>query len=97
MRYITIAVIALAVLVSSISISVVYASTSNFTKYSSLEKLSNAIDDKKFQDNDINWKQFKNWTAYQIADKDTKHCIQHRYDLSSNLADYEVYDCVDHD
>jgi hypothetical protein len=79
-------------------VSVVYyasASTNNFYKYGSIEDLSHAIHEKKFADDSINWQKYKAWTPFELADDDLKDCLKHRHDLSSNLADYEIYNCYE--
>lgn len=73
----------------------VEASTNNFYKYGSIEHLSDAIDEGEFVDDSINWKKYKNWTHFELASEDLRDCIEHRYDLSNNLADYEIYNCYE--
>ena len=44
-------------------------------------------------DDDINWKKFKNSGTYEDADKDTKNCFKAAHDRGDNLAGYEVEGC----
>mgnify|MGYP001572385439 CR=1 FL=1 len=73
------------------------ASTDNFHKYSNIKKLSDAIDDNKFDDDNINWNDFKSWNGFAGATESVQHCIIKAEHLGDNLGDYEIYDCVDVD
>lgn len=64
-------------------------------KYSDIEELAEAIDDNKFDDDDINWNDFKKSTIYKEADDETQDCIKDAADLGDNLSDYEILDCYD--
>ena len=63
-------------------------------KYHSLKSLANAIDDGKFDDNNINFGHFKHTGAWKDADHDERDCIKDAAHLGDNLADYEILDCA---
>jgi len=52
-----------------------------------------AGDDYDTDDDDINWKKFKNSDTYKDADKDTKKCFKNAHDKGDKLAGYEVEGC----
>jgi hypothetical protein len=52
-----------------------------------------AGDDYDKDDDDINWKKFKDSDTYKDADKDTKKCFENAHDRGDNLAGYEVEGC----
>lgn len=64
-------------------------------KYDDIEELAEAIDDNKFDDDDINWKDFKSTAIYKEADDETQDCIEDAAELGNNLSDYEILDCYD--
>ncbi len=52
-----------------------------------------AGDDYDTDDDDINWKKFKNSDTYKDAGKDTKKCFKNAHDKGDKLAGYEVEGC----
>lgn len=62
-------------------------------KYKDIEHLYHAIDNGKFDDNNINWNHFKNSPVFENATSKIQHCIVKAEHLGDNLADYEIYDC----
>jgi len=46
-------------------------------------------------DDDINWKKFKNSNTYEDANKKTQKCFERAHDRGDNLAGYEVKKCED--
>ncbi|HEX2304928.1 MAG TPA: hypothetical protein VHH33_01440 [Nitrososphaeraceae archaeon] len=48
-------------------------------------------------DDDINWKKFKNSDTYKDADDDVQDCFKDAHDRGDNLAGYEVENCEDSD
>lgn len=46
-------------------------------------------------DDDINWKKFKNSNTYEDANKKTQKCFERAHDRGDNLAGYEVEKCED--
>lgn len=64
-------------------------------EYKDLEDLYYAIDDNEFDDDNINWKDFKNSHVYENSTKEMQKCIQKAENLGDNLADYEIYDCYE--
>jgi hypothetical protein len=80
---------------SLVTVTAVNASTNNFFKFGSIDDLADAIHEKRFQDDSINWDKYQEWFGFAHAESDVKKCIEHRHDLSNNLADYEIYNCYD--
>jgi hypothetical protein len=62
-------------------------------KYKDLEDLYDAIDDYEFDDDNIDWKDFKNSQIFENSTKQTQKCMEKAEHLGDNLADYELYDC----
>ena len=58
-----------------------------------MKELVKDIDKGKVDDDNMNWKEFKNSKIFQQEDVETQQCIKNRQDLSNNLADYEVLRC----
>ena len=58
-----------------------------------MRELVKNIDKGKVDDDNMNWKEFKNSKIFQQEDIETQQCIKNREDLSNNLADYEVLRC----
>jgi len=71
----------------------IYAAKSIWTGDTTMEELVKKIDKGKVNDDDMNWKDFKNSKVFKQEDGETKECIEKRQDLSNNLADYEVLHC----
>ena len=46
-------------------------------------------------DDDINWKKFKNSNTYEDANKKSQKCFERAHDRGDNLAGYEVEKCED--
>jgi hypothetical protein len=63
-------------------------------KYSSIKKLARAVDVMKFDDDNINWNDFKHTILYEDATGKVKNCIKDQAELGNSLSDYEVMDCV---
>ena len=53
------------------------------------------INNGKDDDDDMNWKEFKESQIFKQEDIETQQCIKNREDLSNNLADYEVVRCFE--
>ncbi len=66
---------------------------SDLRKYKDVERLYQAIDNNKFDDNNINWNHFKNTPIFENATHSIQKCITKAEHLGNNLADYEIYDC----
>jgi hypothetical protein len=64
-------------------------------KYKDVEHLYRAIDNNKFDDNNINWKDFKSTPIFENATHSMQKCITKAEHLGDNLADYEIYDCYE--
>ena len=60
-----------------------------------MEELVKDIDNGKDNDDDMNWKEFKNSKIFKQEDIETQGCIENRQELSNNLADYEVLRCFE--
>lgn len=60
-----------------------------------MEELVKDIDNGKDNDDDMNWKEFKDSKIFKQEDIETQGCIENRQDLSNNLADYEVLRCFE--
>ena len=58
-----------------------------------MKELVKDIDKGKVDDDNMNWKDFKNSKIFKQEDIETQQCIKNRQDLSNNLADYEVLRC----
>jgi hypothetical protein len=65
----------------------------NLGKYHTLAQLSAAIDEQEFDDDDINFDEFKNSTIFRTTSIPMQECIKDADELGNNLADYEIYDC----
>jgi hypothetical protein len=65
----------------------------NVGKYHTLAQLSAAIDEQEFDDDDINFDDFKNSTIFRTTSIRMQECIKDANELGNNLADYEIYDC----
>lgn len=63
-------------------------------KYSSIKKLARAVDVMKFDDDNINWNNFRHTVLYENATGKVKSCIKDQAELGNSLSDYEVMDCV---
>ena len=62
-------------------------------KYKDIEHLYKAINNNKFDDDNINWNHFKNTAIFENATSNMQKCIIKAEHLGDNLADYEIYDC----
>jgi hypothetical protein len=71
----------------------VYAAKNIWSGDDTMEELVKKIDKGKVNDDDMNWKAFKNSKIFKQEDSETKECIKNRQDLSNNLAEYEVLHC----
>lgn len=71
----------------------VYAAKNIWAGDDTMEELVKKIDKGKVNDDDMNWKDFKNSKIFKQEDIETKECIENRQDLSNNLADYEILHC----
>jgi hypothetical protein len=60
-----------------------------------MEELVKDIDKGKVDDDNMNWKEFKDSKIFNQEDIETQQCIKNRQDLSNNLADYEVLRCFE--
>jgi len=60
-----------------------------------MKELVKDIDNGKYEDDSMNWKEFKNSKIFKQEDIETQECIKNRQDLSNNLADYEVLRCFE--
>jgi hypothetical protein len=58
-----------------------------------MKELVKDIDKGKVDDDNMNWKSFKNSKIFTQEDVETQQCIKNRQELSNNLADYEVLRC----
>lgn len=87
--------IAAGLIAASSLLTSVIASGSNFKKYGNINKLTNAIDNGNFDDDNINFGSLKSWSGYQNADDEIQDCIKDKNNLGNNLADYEILKCVD--
>jgi hypothetical protein len=65
----------------------------NLGKYHTLAQLSAAIDEQDFDDDDINFDDFKNSTIFKTTSVQMQQCIADADELGNNLADYEIYEC----
>jgi hypothetical protein len=65
----------------------------NLGKYHTLVQLSAAIDEQEFDDDDINFDDFKNSTIFRTTSIQMQECIKDADELGNNLADYEIYEC----
>jgi hypothetical protein len=73
----------------------VYAAKNIWAGDDTMEELVKKIDKGKVNDDDMNWKDFKNSKIFKQEDIETQECIKNREDLSNNLADYEVLHCFE--
>lgn len=60
-----------------------------------MEELVKDIDNGKVDDDNMNWKEFKDSKIFKQEDIETQQCIKNRQDLSNKLADYEVLRCFE--
>ena len=60
-----------------------------------MEELVKDIDNGKDDDDNMNWKEFKDSKIFKQEDIETQQCIENRQDLSNKLADYEVLRCFE--
>jgi hypothetical protein len=60
-----------------------------------LEDLYDAIYDNEFDDDNIEWKDFKNSHIFENSTRQTQKCIEKAEHLGDNLADYGMYDCYE--
>jgi hypothetical protein len=65
----------------------------NLANYHSLAQLSEAIDEQEFDDDDIDFDDFKNSTIFRTTNFQIQECIEDADELGNNLADYEIYEC----
>jgi hypothetical protein len=63
-------------------------------KYSSIKKLARAVDVMKFDDDNINWNNFRHTVLYENATGKVKSCVKDQAELGNSLSDYEVMYCV---
>lgn len=87
-------ILIVAIMTATTAFVFVHGATDNFKKYSSIKKLSDAVDNGNFDDDNINYKSFKAWHGYQDASSKVQHCLDKKHSLGNNLGDYEIYDCV---
>lgn len=71
----------------------IYAEKNIWDGADTMKELVKDIDKGKVDDDDMNWKDFKNSKIFKQEDIETQQCIKNRQDLSNNLADYEVLRC----
>jgi hypothetical protein len=53
------------------------------------------MDDNEFDDDNIDWKHFKNLLKFDNSTKQSQKCIERAVHLGDNLADYKLYDCYE--
>ena len=86
----------LLVLMAGIAVSTTgrtYADNNIWKGDETMKQLVKDIDNGKVDDDDMNWKEFKNSKIFKQEDIETQQCIKNRQELSNNLADYEVLRC----
>lgn len=71
----------------------IYADKNIWDGDNTMKELVKDIDKGKVDDDNMNWKDFKNSKIFKQEDIETQQCIKNRQDLSNNLADYEVLRC----
>ena len=64
-----------------------------WSDYHSMKNLTQAIEGRKVNDDNINWQKFKTSDIYQDAGNNTQKCLKLAHKVGNNIADNEIVHC----